>query len=66
MTKTDIEKATEHIREIASDAEMAHAKEDALYSNFIKHVADTAGGELAECAKLVLTTEDISFPRWCA
>lgn len=66
MTRQEIEKAIEHIREIAADDEMAHSEEDDLYAAFVRHVAETAGGELAECAKMVLTTSEIRFARWCA
>ena len=45
--------------------EVAHGAEDQLYADFISYVA--SGGEgLAEKAKLILTTQDIKFARWCA
>lgn len=66
MNRQEIEKAIAHIREIAGDDEMAHIKEDELYVAFVRRVAQEAGGELAECAKLVLTTSEIDFERWCA
>ena len=66
MTRQEIEKAVQAIRDIAGDDEAAHGKEDALYAAFVQHIAETAGRELAECAKLVLTTSEIRFARWCA
>lgn len=66
MTKQDIEDSLANIRKSSYSDETAHIMEDELYMRFVKHVADTAGGELAECAKLVLTTENIDFARWHA
>lgn len=66
MTMEEIEKAVQHIREIAGDDEAAHGREDELHVTFIRHVADTACGELAKKARRVLTTSKIRFSRWCA
>jgi len=54
------------IEAMSFDAEMAHVEEDQLYADFIRHVQDEAGTELSEMARLVLTTSEIEFPRWCA
>lgn len=66
MTMEEIEKAVQHIREIAGDDEAAHGREDELHVAFIRHVADTACAELAKKARRVLTTSKIRFSRWCA
>lgn len=58
MNLKDIEKEVEKIKSIKADAEMAHGLEDCLRDAFIKHVADTAGGELAKMAKAVLKIND--------
>lgn len=63
----------EYIKEVildiqynAYDDERAHGMEDDLYFEFIKHVADLELGELSEKAKLVLSSKQIEFKRWCA
>ena len=68
MNRQDIEKALAVIRANADDDddENAHRLEDELYRDFIHHVADTTAGELAECAKLVLSSWDMKFSRWYA
>jgi hypothetical protein len=66
MTKEDIEKAVQEIKDTNSDAEVAHSLEDGLRERFIDYVASTAQVELAEMARLVLSTDEIDFPRWCA
>jgi hypothetical protein len=66
MTKEDIEKAIKQIKGYAHDPEFAHSLEDALRGRFIDYVANTAHVELAEMARLVLSTDEIDFPRWSA
>lgn len=66
MTINDIEKAIAKIKAAADDDEMAHVYEDELYAAFIGYVAGGGSDNLSEKAKLVLSTEDISFSRWCA
>jgi hypothetical protein len=67
MTREEIEQAVAEIAKMGSwDDERAHCSEDQLREAFIRHVADTAGGELSELARLVLTTSDMEFSRWYA
>lgn len=66
MKIEDVKKRVAEIEAMKGDDESAHNAEDALYASFIQHVADTADGELAEMAREVLKTADISFARWCA
>ena len=65
MTTDQIKERIKYIEAIKTDDEVAHGAEDQLYADFISYVA--SGGEgLAEKAKLILTTQDIKFARWCA
>ena len=66
MNLDDVKKSLADIEAMKDDDESAHNAEDALYASFIQHVADTAGGDLAEMAREVLKTADIDFTRWCA
>lgn len=68
MTKEEITQRIADIEEIKDDSEVAHSKEDGLYADFILAVAkgDIDPAELRELATLVLSTENISFSRWCA
>ena len=52
------------IKQEADDDESAHIDEDFLREEFIRYVA-LHGGTLGRLAKLVLSTEKISFARWC-
>lgn len=65
MTKEEIEESIALINEIRGDDEMAHGKEDALHLDFIGYVAKRKDS-LGTKARLILTTEDIDFARWCA
>ncbi|MFA5808726.1 MAG: hypothetical protein WC935_00130 [Thermoleophilia bacterium] len=65
MTKEEALASVEKIREEADDDEVAHSHEDGLRAQFIAHVAEMPG-ELGELAKIVLSTDEISFGRWCA
>jgi hypothetical protein len=66
MKIEDVKKCVAAIEAMKDDDESAHDAEAALYASFIQHVAETAGGELAEMAREVLKTSDIEFARWCA
>jgi hypothetical protein len=55
----------ERIRASRGDDEAAHSMEDGLYREFITEVA-LSDHPLAGVAKIVLTTQDIEFSRWCA
>ena len=67
MTKELIESALEEIRKAASgDYEAAHGWEDRLFLEFIEHVAESGPEDLAEMARLVLTSGEIEFARHCA
>lgn len=65
MTTEEIEAKIEGIRTGAGDYEVAHAMEDELQRDFIRYVA-TLGIPISSKAKLVLSTDKIDFPRYCA
>jgi hypothetical protein len=66
MTLKEIQDRVASIDERKGDDESAHGAEDALREDFIRYVAETATPSLAEKARLVLSTKDIDFARWCA
>lgn len=66
MTKQDVIDALTDIRATARDDEHAHLKEDALYRNLLKAIADGTCNDPAGCAKLALTSAEIDFSRWYA
>ena len=59
MSREDILKRLEKIKELAYDSEVAHVLEDELYVDFIRSMDNELG-------KLVLTVKDIKFERWYA
>ena len=68
METKEIIEALDMIRSKTDDPEMAHSLEDELYSQFIDYVANgnATATELAIKAELVLSTQKMDFPRWCA
>jgi hypothetical protein len=66
MKLKDIQDRVDAIKAISVDDEAAHSAEDALREDFIRYVAETATPSLAAKARLVLSTKDITFNRWCA
>jgi len=65
MTKDEALKEVEKIRELADNAEDAHQLEDFFRRDFIAFIAQR-DDELGEIARIVLSTDEISFARWCA
>lgn len=67
-----VEDIEERVSAIKTEASMnyyglAYRSEDNLRSDFIEHVQDNpTDPELSIKAKLVLSTSDIQFSRWCA
>jgi len=53
------------IEAIQYDAETAHSLEDELRAMFIKYIAER-DDELGHLARIILSTNNLSFPRWCA
>jgi hypothetical protein len=71
MTLDDITKRIEAIRiagVVQDDDEKAHGLEDALREDFIKYIVGLSAlsQTLSAQARLVLTTNDLAFSRWCA
>ena len=66
MNKKDAIDAVSRISQVSGDAEIAHSLEDFLRERFIEHIASLDLGELSETARVILTTNDIDFERWCA
>ena len=66
MTIEDAKTRVQAIKDIAGDDEVAHGTEDHLYQQFIEDIANGQTEDIQEIAKIILTTEDIDFARWCA
>lgn len=66
MNLAEAIKRVQQIRDISSDDESAHGKEDALYFDFVKHVSEHGNKALREMAAEILKTEEINFARCCA
>ena len=68
MTIQEIQGRIREIKEGLDDPEKAHSLEDRLRMDFIRHVA--ANGlwdwDVAQKARLVMTTNDLCFGRWMA
>jgi len=65
MTKKEIVRMIQEIQDMANDAESAHILEDNLREDFIKYIAKRKD-YLGKKARLILTTNNIDFARWCA
>jgi len=65
MTKEEALRMVEEIRNIEDIDEVAHSYEDDLREAFIEFVAKRKD-KLGEIARIVLSTNDIRFSRWCA
>lgn len=68
MTPDDVRKCLDAIRSAAvndSDDETAHSLEDDMRRAVLQAIAD-GYPDATELAKLALTSDDISFARWCA
>lgn len=66
MTETEVLRRIELIAAIAQDEEKAHQAEDRLRFEVLHAIAYGYCEDPRACAKAVLTTGDIEFPRWCA
>jgi hypothetical protein len=66
-----LQEARDRVREIeeiarAEDDEVAHSKADRLHQDVLRYLAEVAPAELGELARIAISTEAISFARWCA
>ena len=66
MSTQDIQKRIDDIKTVIHDDETAHGREDALRSDFIAYLASGGEEDIQSKAALVLTTDQLSFARWCA
>ena len=66
MTLQEVHDRVEFIKRVAGDDEAAHVAEDQLHEDFIAWVHASGAVELAEMARVVLTTQDVEFSRWYA
>lgn len=66
MTIKEIKEWIKKIEAERHDDEIAHCEEDALREEFIKYIANGGKIKIKEKAKLILTTLNIDFCRWCA
>jgi hypothetical protein len=64
MSIQQIKKRIAALRANVDDYGYAHAAEDALYAQFVAHVAN-GGKDLRRKAALLLTTKDLHFRRHC-
>lgn len=65
MTIEEVKNRVAQIVAIRGDDEVAHGKEDDLWRDVLRHIADGGAGA-RELAIEALTTLDIEFERWCA
>ena len=65
MSIEEIKKALSMIEAANGDDEAQHSLEDELYAGFVEHISQ-GQSEYAEMAKLILTTKQMDFARWCA
>jgi hypothetical protein len=66
MTLEEIKARVDAIAKLTHDDEQAHCKEDSLRGDFLEWLAQTASDDIAERARLILTTDDMDFARWYA
>ena len=68
LTLKDAQDLVAHIDKIKDDDEAAHSEEDSLREWFIECCATGlyTKKEMIEVGKVVLSTKDLDFARWCA
>jgi len=68
MTTQQIQNRLDAIKEASVDPEMAHGLEDKLMKDFIEYVSERniSLSALSHKAELILTVNEIDFPRRCA
>lgn len=61
------EAAVAAVAEKVGDPERAHSREDDAYLAFLKEIAKGMNQyHAANMAKILLKTQELNFPRWCA
>jgi hypothetical protein len=66
MTIEHIKESISYIQDRINDDEKAHLAEDELREAFIRYIAEGGKEQLAEKARLVLSTNEFDFERWYA
>jgi len=69
MDTNSIKASLNSIKELCNeDPEIAHSMEDKLYLEFIQEIIAKKHSlkELQEMADLILLSQELNFPRWCA
>jgi len=66
MDIQEIKNRIEDIKAHAGDPESQHSREDDLRHDLLESIASGTCKNISGCAKLVLTTSDLDFERWCA
>ena len=66
MTPETIQQAVDYIRAMQRDPETAHAAEQDLHQAVLAAIAGGLVDDPADCARVALTTAEMTFPRWCA
>lgn len=66
MTLGEVRLRVAQIEAVSDDSEIAHTEEDTLHRDVLRYLAEVAPAELAELARVALTTGEIPFSRWYA
>ena len=66
MTPETIQQSVDDIRAMQRDPETAHAAEQDPHRAVLGAIAGGLVDDPAECARVALTTAEMTFPRWCA
>jgi hypothetical protein len=64
MTPETIQQAVDGIGEIQGDPESSHFYENQLHQAVLAAIAGGLVDDPAECARVALTTAEMTFPRW--
>ena len=66
LTIKDVKYYIKEIKNSRHDDEIAHEFEDSLYYDVLRSISTGECEDPKECARLAVTTRNISFDRWCA
>ena len=64
MTPETIQQSVDDIRAMQRDPETAHVAEEDLHQAVLAAIAGGLVDDPAECARVALTTAEMTFPRW--
>lgn len=65
VTASEARAAVDYIRSMTHDPEVAHGEEDRMRYQVLEAIAGGADNPV-ELAEIALSTEELTFPRWCA